>query len=118
YELRARGLSGTQGSVETGAGGSGTGFLIHPDGMILTSGHVVAPTREPAALNRELHRNGAIAALVRHFPIDTLRTIYRDEMLDKYMGALAVAGQLENVRTSSQVELSNGETLPFRILRW
>lgn len=118
YELRARGLSGERASVETGAGGSGTGFLIHPDGMILTSGHVVAPARDPAALRRELHNNGSIAALVRHFPIDTLRTVYRDEMLDKYMGALARAGQLENVRTSSQVELSNGETLPFRILRW
>ncbi|HYC60863.1 MAG TPA: trypsin-like peptidase domain-containing protein [Thermoanaerobaculia bacterium] len=118
HAVRARGVSGEESAVETGAGGSGTGFLIHPDGLILTSGHVVAPTRDPAALERDLHRNGAIAALVRHFPIDTLRTIYRDEALDRYVDHLIAAGEIDNVRASSQVELSNGETLPFRIRRW
>jgi S1-C subfamily serine protease len=118
HEIRARGTTTEDGVVETGAGGSGTGFLIHPNGLILTSGHVVAPTRDAASLERDLHRNGAIAALVRHFPIETLRTIYREEALDRYVDSLIAEGTIDNVRSTSQVELSNGETLPFRIKHW
>jgi S1-C subfamily serine protease len=118
HESRARGVTGQNAVVETGAGGSGTGFIVHPNGLILTSGHVVAPTRDTAALERDLYRNGAIAALVRHFPIETLRTIYREEALDRYVDALVQAGRIDNVKTTSQVELSNGETLPFRIRHW
>ncbi|HYC92261.1 MAG TPA: trypsin-like peptidase domain-containing protein [Thermoanaerobaculia bacterium] len=99
----------------TGAGGSGSGFIINPDGVILTSGHVVAPTHDEAVLERDLRRNGAIEALVRHFPVETLRRLKVDKELDRFVAPLAAAGRLERRRVVNQVELSNGEVLPFTI---
>jgi len=107
---------GEDGFVETGAGGSGSGFIINGEGYILTSGHVISPTRDPAELQRILRRNGAIATLVRHFPVDTLRAIYRNDALDRYVEPLAAAATLADLRVVNQVELSNGETLPFKVL--
>ena len=104
--------------VDTGAGDSGSGFIVHPDGTIVTSAHVVEPTRDPDALRRDLLRNGAIAALVKHFPVEELRAMHRDERLERYIKQLAAAGRVEKIAVVNEVELSNGEKLPFRVLQY
>jgi S1-C subfamily serine protease len=106
------------GVIPTGAGGSGSGFVVHPDGYIVTSGHVVEPTMQVAALRRSLLKNGAVSALVRHFPKDALRTLQRADGLDRLVTLVAEASSLRNVNVINEVELSNGEKRPFTIVRF
>jgi S1-C subfamily serine protease len=103
--------------VDTGAGGSGSGFVVHPEGIIVTSGHLVGTTRDEKGARRELVRNGAAAAMVRHFTVEDLRRAGRAE-LDGYIEAVARQGKLRNIRMRREVELSNGEKLAFEIVAY
>lgn len=105
-------------AVPTGAGGSGTGFIINSDGWILTSGHVVAPTRDVVSLRRDLLRNGAIAALLKHLPVDELRRLHREDGLERYVSVLVAAGRLTNAQIVNEIELSNGSKHAFKVERY
>jgi len=104
-------------SVPTGAGSSGSGFVIRSDGYIITSAHVIEPLLGGRRLDKELMRNGAIAALRRHFDQKLLATLKRDEDLEPVIAVLARRGTLSGTRVTQEAEFSNGFRAPFTIVR-
>ncbi len=119
-QLRESGFEGSarsgrpgERSVATGAGGSGSGFIVHPDGFILTSAHVVNASKDSA----QLLRNGAIAALRNHFPARTLQELEASDQLERAIAFIASSGKVTSLVESRVVELSNGEKFSFRVLR-
>ncbi|HUF18741.1 MAG TPA: trypsin-like peptidase domain-containing protein [Thermoanaerobaculia bacterium] len=112
------GASSRVASVKTGSGRSGSGFIVHHDGTIVTSAHVVASTRDPAAVQQDLMTNGSLAALLRHFPEETLRAIHRDGKLNALASSLSRKGSLKAWEIRNEVLLSNGDPHPFSIISY
>lgn len=99
--------------IETGTGGSGSGFIIHPSGYILTTARVARQVTNRKAAERELKRNGAVNALVRHFSAEPLRQLAKENKLQPLIERLSRAGDLRDVTFVEDVELANGERYGF-----
>lgn len=104
------------GETETGTGGSASGFVIHPDGIVVTDAGFPRAPRERSALEAELRRNGAKAALARHFEAEALRAAAREGKLEPVITALAEASAIDDIRAIDEVELANGTRLPYRVV--
>lgn len=99
--------------VEAGTGASGSGFIINPSGYILTSASVAGAVEDRRTAENAMRRNGAAAALVRHFSAEPLRQLARDKKLEPLVDRLARAGQVTDVAMVEDVELANGERYGF-----
>lgn len=106
----------SSGETETGTGGSASGFVIHPDGIVVTDAGYPRAPRERPALEAELRRNGAKAALARHFEAEALRAAAREGKLEPVITALAGASTIDDIRAIDEVELANGTRLPYRVV--
>jgi len=103
------------GDVETGTGGSSTGFIVNPEGWIVTDAAGPRVPRERAALEAELRRNGARAALERHFDDAVLEAALRAGTIGPVIEQLALAGSIDGTRVSDEIELANGAKLAYRV---
>ncbi|MDX1581968.1 MAG: trypsin-like peptidase domain-containing protein [Thermoanaerobaculia bacterium] len=102
-------------AVQTGTGGSGTGFVIHPDGWIVTSAHVIEPTIDQDAIRERLLRNGAITVLQRSLDEDVVRALARGGKIDRAIERIIERSELEDVEVVSRVDLSNGRSYEFEV---
>lgn len=103
--------------IPTGAGGSGTGFIVHPDGLILTSAHVISPTLDEADVRDQLVRNGVVAFVQRSLDEDVVRALIRSGEIENMVSRLARGAVLSEVEIVNRIDLSNGRSLPFEVVR-
>jgi S1-C subfamily serine protease len=99
--------------VEAGVGMSGSGFIVNHAGFILASAGVTTAIADRAQREAGLRRNGAIAALVRHFTADPLRQLAKEAKLEPLVERLARGGELSDLSIVEDVELANGERYGF-----
>lgn len=104
-------------TISTGAGGSGSGFIIRSDGYLITSAHVIEPVISEQAIRSSLQRNGAIAALRRHFEPSLLEKLAANDELEPVLDILIRRGSLVGTKVIREVELSNGARAPFEVIR-
>jgi S1-C subfamily serine protease len=113
-DASVRRLSGAANEeVETGFGVSGSGFIINPSGYILTGTEVSKAVANRSRAEAAMRRNGATAALVRHFSAEPLRQLAGDGRLEPVVERLARSGEVSDVSYIEDVELANGERYGF-----
>jgi hypothetical protein len=103
--------------IESGTGASGSGFIINPAGYILTSAALVRSVEDRKATEVAIRRNGAEAALVRHFTAEPLRKLAKEKKLEPLVDRLAAAGSVTDLSFVEDVELANGERYGFDLRR-